>query len=59
MRTKAKIVYWVATGWLALGMLSSGIMQALQIKAETDFMTNLGYPAYFAVLLGVWKILGF
>ena len=53
-----KITYWVATIWLALGMLSSGIVQVIQLEEEADMMTHLGYPLYFMTLLGIWKILG-
>jgi uncharacterized membrane protein len=53
-----KIIYWIATGWLALGMLSSGIVQLLRVKEEVDMMTHLGYPLYFLTILGVWKMLG-
>jgi len=57
--TKAKkITYWIATIWLALGMLSTGIVQLLKLKEEVDMMTHLGYPIYFLTILGVWKILG-
>ncbi len=55
---KNKIIYWIATCWLALGMLSTGIVQLLHIKKETDFIIELGYPVYFLTLLGVLKILG-
>jgi uncharacterized membrane protein len=53
-----KIIYWIATGWLALGMLSSGIVQLLRVKEEVEMMTHLGYPLYFLTILGVWKMLG-
>jgi uncharacterized membrane protein YphA (DoxX/SURF4 family) len=53
-----KIIYWGATIWLALGMLSTGIVQLIQVKKEVDNMTHLGYPAYLLTLLGIWKILG-
>ena len=53
-----KIVYWISTLWLSLGMLSTGIVQILHMKAETDFILALGYPAYFLTILGIWKILG-
>lgn len=53
-----KIIYWVATVWLALGMLSTGIVQLLKMKEEVDMMAHLGYPLYFLTLLGIWKILG-
>ncbi len=52
------IIYWIATLWLSLGMLSTGIVQLLKVKQETDLMANLGYPLYFLTLLGIWKILG-
>lgn len=53
-----KIIYWIATIWLALGMLSTGIVQLLKVKEEVDNITQLGYPGYFLTILGVWKILG-
>ena len=54
----SKIIYWIATIWLALGMLSTGIVQVLKVKEEIDFIINMGYPAYFLPILGIWKILG-
>lgn len=53
-----KIIYWIATLWLALGMASTGIVQMLKVKEETENMNHLGYPLYLLTLLGVWKILG-
>ena len=58
-----KLIYWVATLWLALGMLSTGIVQLLKMKAEgaasgVDGITHLGYPIYFLTIIGIWKILG-
>jgi len=58
MTKRNKIIYWIATIWLALGMLSTGIVQLLKMKEETDMMANLGYPSYLLTLLGIWKILG-
>lgn len=58
MKNRNKIIYWVSTLWLALGMLSAGIVQLFQMKEETEFIINLGYPVYFLTLLGIWKILG-
>ncbi|KIO77909.1 DoxX-like family protein [Pedobacter lusitanus] len=53
-----KIIYWVFTLWLALGMFSTGAVQLLKVKKETDLILHLGYPVYFLTLLGIWKILG-
>ena len=53
-----KIIYWISTIWLALGMLSTGIVQLFKVKGKVDFIINMGYPVYFLTILGVWKILG-
>ena len=53
-----KIIYWISTIWLALGMLSTGIVQLFNVKEEVDFIIQLGYPGYFLTILGAWKILG-
>ncbi|HEY9048445.1 MAG TPA: DoxX family protein [Ohtaekwangia sp.] len=58
MTKRNKIIYWIATIWLALGMVSTGVVQLLQVKEEVDMMTHLGYPLYFLIILGVWKLLG-
>ena len=58
MTKRNKIIYWIATGWLALGMLSTGIVQIIQLKKEKEMMAHLGYPLYLLTLLGIWKILG-
>lgn len=53
-----KIIYWIATIWLSLGMLSTGIVQIIQMEEEKIKMVRLGYLPYFMILLGIWKILG-
>lgn len=53
-----KIIYWIATIWLALGMTSTGIVQLLKVQDGVDAVTRLGYPVYFLTILGSWKILG-
>lgn len=58
MSKRNKIIYWIATLWLALGMASTGIVQILKMKEEVAMMAYLGYPLYFLTILGVWKILG-
>jgi hypothetical protein len=58
MKKRNKIVYWVATIWLALGMLSTGIVQLFLVKGEVEFIIRLGYPEYFLRILGIFKILG-
>lgn len=58
MQKRNKIIYWIATLWLSLGMTATGIVQLMQLEEETKSMERLGYPAYVLTLLGVWKILG-
>ena len=59
MTKRNKIIYWITTGWLALGMLSTGIIQLAKVKEEVDKTSvNLGYPVYFLTIMGIWKILG-
>jgi len=58
MTKRNRIIYWIATCWLALGMLSTGVVQLLKVKEEVDSITRLGYPAYILTIIGAWKILG-
>ena len=58
MTKTKKITYWVATVWLSLGMLSTGIVQIIKLGEEVERMKLLNYPLYYLTILGVWKILG-
>src|SRR5947207_7442491 len=56
-----KIIYWISTIWLALGMVATGAVQLFKAKegqGGVDMVTHLGYPVYLLTLLGVWKIMG-
>jgi hypothetical protein len=52
------ISYWIATGLLAAELLLGGIWDVLRIPLVRHVVTDLGYPTYFLVLLGTWKLLG-
>src|SRR5260221_13420944 len=61
MPKRNKIIYWIFTIWLALGMVSTGAVQLFKAKegqGGVDMITHLGYPVYLLTILGVWKILG-
>ncbi len=65
MRKADKIIYWISTLWLALGMASTGAVQLFRVKSEGAVsppgvygIVHLGYPIYFLTILGVWKMLG-
>lgn len=53
-----KLVYWIATVVVAFAMIAGGIADFLLIDAVKETMNHLGYPHYFARILGGWKILG-
>jgi hypothetical protein len=58
MTKRNKIIYWIATLWLALGMVSTAIVQLMHVKEEADMFSRLGYPVYLLTILGIWKLLG-
>jgi len=61
MTKRNKIIYWIATIWLALGMVATGAGQLFKIQngqGGADMIAHLGYPVYLLTILGVWKILG-
>jgi uncharacterized membrane protein YphA (DoxX/SURF4 family) len=56
-RTKTA-AYWVVTGVVAAACLLGGAVDVAHPPDAVAFLARLGYPAYFAVLIGVWKVLG-
>jgi DoxX-like family len=61
MTKGSKIIYWIATVWLALGMVSTAAVQLLKAKegqGGADMVVHLGYPVYLLTILGIWKFLG-
>ena len=57
MEKRNKIIYWIATSLVALGMFASGLQQVLHTQTIMDLMIPLGYPSYFFYIIGTWKIL--
>lgn len=56
---KSKVIgYWATTGIIGLLIGSGGIMQVMRRPDAVEGIAHLGYPVYFVVLLGVWKVLG-
>lgn len=58
MKKSHKIIYWIATVWLSLGMVATGVVQLMGMKEEADNFTSLGYPLYLMTIIGAWKIAG-
>ena len=53
-----KIIYWIATGLVSVGMLFSAAMYLTQNPELIGAFNSLGLPLYFVLLLGVAKLLG-
>lgn len=58
MEKRNNIIYWIATVWLSLGMVSTAVVQLMHMEADVATITSLGYPAYLLTILGIWKLLG-
>ena len=52
------IAYWVTTALTAFVFLSGGATDLVRPDFLMEGMNHLGYPTYFVLILGVWKILG-
>jgi hypothetical protein len=50
--------YWVATTAVAGELGLGGVWDIARIPSVRHLVTHLGYPSYFLVLLGTWKVLG-
>ena len=50
--------YWGATGLTSFAFLAGGLADVSRAPAVMAAMSGLGYPSYFAVILGAWKVLG-
>ena len=52
------IAYWVTTVIIAAEFVVGGVMDILRLPPFFGILKHLGYPGYFSVILGVWKVLG-
>ena len=52
------LVYWAATGLLALAFAAGGLFDLSTSPEVTAMFAHLGYGAYVPMLLGAWKLLG-
>jgi prevent-host-death family protein len=57
-RRYRSVGYWVATVLVAIELGLGGIWDIARIPYVRNLVTHLGYPSYFLVLLGCWKVLG-
>src|SRR5215470_14626180 len=52
------VIYWVTTALLASELVLGGVWDVLRVPQVHVIIVRLGYPPYFLVILGIWKILG-
>jgi uncharacterized membrane protein len=52
------VAYWISTCILAFIFVSGGICYVLRVPQVVEGVMRLGFPLYFIILLGTWKILG-
>lgn len=50
--------YWAATGLLSFAMLAGGLADLAHLPVIDAGMAHLGYPHYFASIVGAWKLPG-
>jgi hypothetical protein len=55
---KSNLVYWIPTGLIALNWTFGGVSTLLRTPSSMEVFRVLGYPEYFAALLGAAQILG-
>lgn len=52
------IAYWVTTALVVLELAWGGVWDILRVPQVRSLIERLGYPSYFLVILGIWKLLG-
>jgi uncharacterized membrane protein len=57
MKAKA-IGYWVCTILMVFVFLPGGIFYLTRAPQAVQGVIRLGFPLYFVIFLGVWKVLG-
>ena len=52
------VAYWVTTALLVSELVLGGVWDILRAPQVRGLIERLGYPLYFLVILGIWKLLG-
>jgi uncharacterized membrane protein YphA (DoxX/SURF4 family) len=50
--------YWVVTAMVAFFIGSGGAAELMRVPGTVEGLVHLGYPVYFATIIGFWKVLG-
>ena len=52
------IAFWAATILGPTSFVIGGVLNLARTEQAMTTLQHLGYPAYFALILGMWKLLG-
>ena len=52
------IAYWVTTVVVVFELALGGAWDVLRVPQVRGLFERLGYPSYFLIILGIWKLLG-
>jgi uncharacterized membrane protein YphA (DoxX/SURF4 family) len=52
------IAYWITTALVVFELALGGLWDILRVPQVRGLIERLGYPLYFLVILGIWKLLG-
>lgn len=52
------IAYWVTTLIIVWELGAGGVWDVLQMPYVREVILHLGYPTYFLVIMGIWKLPG-
>lgn len=52
------IAYWVTTVVVVFELVLGGVWDVLRVPQARGLIERLGYPSYFLIILGTWKLLG-
>ena len=56
---KTKIIYWILTGLMSLGMGLGAVFNAMSSPESLELVSHhLGFPVYIVPFVGVAKLLG-
>jgi hypothetical protein len=52
------VSFWVITAIVAFFIGSGGAAELARVPGTVEGLVRLGFPAYFATIIGFWKVLG-
>ena len=52
------MAFWITTIFGPASFVIGGVLNLTRTEQAMATLNHLGYPAYFATILGIWKLLG-